>query len=146
MLAQQLEMQRQTRIQQEQLELQRRQLEAQQQQIRNYPSAPSGSGNLNAYLAETARNYNAQLPLKLDDVTNLVRVEAGNDTLTVVHQLSFEVDTQDQINKMAKIVGPKACGDPATKQNINVYGVKYVYRYFTPSGRYFDVFMNPGSC
>lgn len=145
MEAQQLEMQRQTQIQRQQLELQQQQLE-EQRQLRNYPSASSKAANLNAYLTETARNYNDQLPLKLDDVTNLVRVDAGNGVLTVVHQLSFEVDTQDQIDKMAKIVGPKACSDPATKQNINVYRVKYIYRYFTPSGRYFDIFMNPGSC
>lgn len=145
MEAQQLEMQRQTRLQQQQLELQQQQLE-EQRQLRNYPSASSKAANLNAYLTETARNYNDQLPLKLDDVTNLVRVDAGNGVLTVVHQLSFEVDTQDQIDKMAKIVGPKACSDPATKQNINVYRVKYIYRYFTTSGRYFDIFMNPGSC
>lgn len=146
MLEQQIEMQRQTRIQQQQLELQRQQLQAQQQQMQNYPSAPSGAGNLHAYLSEIARNYNAQLPLKLDDVTNLVHVEAASGALTIIHHLSFEVNAQDQIDKMATIVGPKACSDPVTKQNINVYRVKYVYRYFTPSGRYFDIFMNPGSC
>lgn len=145
MEAQTLEMQRQSRIQEQQLQTQQRQLES-QKQMQSYSAAPSNVVGLNAYIFELSKKYNAQLPLQFDNVTKLIRVDAGNSTLTMVHQISYEVDTQDRINTMASIIGPKACSDPETLRNINVYRVKYVYRYFMPSGRNFDIFMNPGSC
>lgn len=73
MLEQQLEMQRQTSIQQQQLDLQRRQLEA-QRQASLYPPTSSKLLNLDSYLIDIARNYNSQLPLKLDDKTTLEHV------------------------------------------------------------------------
>jgi hypothetical protein len=102
--------------------------------------------NLNAYLVQVARGYNAGLPQKLDEMTSVVRVDAGDAALIFVHQTSVEISTQEQINTIASVVGPKACSDQMIRQNVNVYRVKHTYRYFTPSGRYVDIFLNPGSC
>lgn len=151
MLEQQIEMQRQTRIQQQQLELQRQQLEVQRRMQPLAPAAPltlphGRASNLNVYLSQIAKAYNAEMPQTLDEMSSVVRVDAGDGNLTIVHQTSVEIATQEQINAIASVVGPKACSDAITRQNVNDYKVKYTYRYFVPSGGYFDIFLYPGSC
>lgn len=59
---------------------------------------------------------------------------------------TYEISGQENINKVAKIIGPEVCKEPEIKKNVNIMMIKYTYRFFMPSGKYFDIFWNPGSC
>ncbi|CAN1516185.1 hypothetical protein MCEREM21A_00949 [Sphingomonadaceae bacterium] len=143
---QKLEMQQQKRIQEEQLTIQRQQFDIQKSSPA-HPQKPLIPGkSLNDHLSSLARLLNQDLPTKLDDVTTLERIEASNGSLIIIHSTNLDLRNQQQVDQIAKFIVPIVCDDPNVNYNVNVLGAKYIYRYFTTSGRYADVLLNPGSC
>ena len=148
------EMERQTVIQQQQLEIQKRQLQLQRQEMVSsvqrdqsplQPGLPASSYFLNTIVPMIA-DFNRSLPRKIDDITEVFRVDANDNVITYNLRVQSANISPNEYAVLVTNINQNACRDELMMQNIKSYGIKYVYRYFTESGSIHDILIQNLNC